>query len=946
VGVFLLIFATLTLLGVIPLGLTIWKACKKENVSNGRWYLSVGIFLGIIAGEILLVGFLGIYGEVLWFDNLGQVARYWKVFWIKFDLWGITFIGTTIAAYLNFKSSGKKIGGIPYLSGGLAVLVGIIFSLWASELWQGWLLYKNQVPGNITDPIFGLNESFYLFTLPFYNSVYSWLAWLIFIMIVGSGIYLYIGTKKLSNYDRRNHYRYYDDENEQKKEKVESKDILIAGINSLIRQILFWIAILCFLFIWGKHLDKFGLMYSTEGVVKGIGYTDFHTRLPIYTIMMYIWGFTGLFILAITFVKSFYTWLITSWKKPIIIVFNWLFVVAILLIGIPSYVYYAKVKPSEKTIESEFIVHTQSMTRYAFGLEKENIREVEFPVSPELTRETIANNKATLDNVRLWDPRALHSILTQTQEIRLYYEFAGVDVDRYLINGTPRQVMVSARELALDQLPKQAKTWINQHFKYTHGHGITVNPVNTFLYNGSPEFWVKDIPAVSTVSELDITRPEIYFGELTNHHIYVNTKEKEFDYPIGDQNEWTIYEGGGGIKLSGFLRKLAFAWAFDGHKIFFSDYLTPESKIIFRRNIQDRMKALAPFLCYDPDPYPVIYNGGITWIQDTYTVSEKYPYSETYANIKYIRNAVKATVNAYDGTVIFYIFDDTDPIIKAYQKAFPTLFKPASDMPAELREHIRYPEAMFKIQHEAFRKYHIDGIENFYNQEDMWDLATELYRGQPIPVEPYFVTAQLLGANTPEFMLMNPYTAKGKPRMTGWMSGLCDGDSYGKLVLYKFPKGEFIAGPQQIESKIDSNEDISKELSLWDQRGSEVIRGNLIILPLIGNALIGFEPVYLQSESTKIPTLTRVVAAQILPGDQKVVWDKTYSDVLNVLLRFKGSLMGPGARNELKKVLTSDELVDRALQSLVQYQELSGAGKYKEAGEVLENLHALLKNKQ
>src|SRR3989339_99610 len=780
-----------------------------------------GIFLGIIAGEILLVGFLGIYGEVLWFDNLGQVARYWKVFWIKFDLWGITFIGTTIAAYLNFKSSGKKIGGIPYLSGGLAVLVGIIFSLWASELWQGWLLYKNQVPGNITDPIFGLNESFYSFTLPFYNSVYSWLAWLIFIMIVGSGIYLYIGTKKLSNYDRRNHYRYYDDENEQKKEKVESKDILIAGINSLIRQILFWIAILCFLFIWGKHLDKFGLMYSTEGVVKGIGYTDFHTRLPIYTIMMYIWGFTGLFILAITFVKSFYTWLITSWKKPIIIVFNWLFVVAILLIGIPSYVYYAKVKPSEKTIESEFIVHTQSMTRYAFGLEKENIREVEFPVSPELTRETIANNKATLDNVRLWDPRALHSILTQTQEIRLYYEFAGVDVDRYLINGTPRQVMVSARELALDQLPKQAKTWINQHFKYTHGHGITVNPVNT-----------------------------------------------------------------------------------------------------------------------------VIYNGGITWIQDTYTVSEKYPYSETYANIKYIRNAVKATVNAYDGTVIFYIFDDTDPIIKAYQKAFPTLFKPASDMPAELREHIRYPEAMFKIQHEAFRKYHIDGIENFYNQEDMWDLATELYRGQPIPVEPYFVTAQLLGANTPEFMLMNPYTAKGKPRMTGWMSGLCDGDSYGKLVLYKFPKGEFIAGPQQIESKIDSNEDISKELSLWDQRGSEVIRGNLIILPLIGNALIGFEPVYLQSESTKIPTLTRVVAAQILPGDQKVVWDKTYSDVLNVLLRFKGSLMGPGARNELKKVLTSDELVDRALQSLVQYQELSGAGKYKEAGEVLENLHALLKNKQ
>lgn len=940
-----LIFGLLTILGSIPLGINFWKAKQGKEVSKGRWYFAIGVFLSIIIAEILVVVVLGIYSEVLWFDHLGQAARYWKVFWLKFNLWWVALVGTVIIAYSNFKLASKKISGYPYLASVMAGLVGATFSSWSSELWGKFLLFQNQLPGNITDPIFGLNESFYLFSLPFYNCICSFLLCFIAALMVGTGVYLAFSLLELSNYENRGRYRNYRDEEDERNAKLGSEEDFLNNVNSLIKQICFWGAALCFLFIWGKYLDKFSLMYSTEGVVKGIGYTDFHARLPIYTIMMYIWGITGLFFMSLIFVKSLYNWLSTG-IRFIIAPSIWLVIVILISEGYPFYVYKADVKPSEVTVETPFIVHTQKMTRYAFGLEKENVEEAEFPVSSELNRETIANNKATLDNVRLWDPRALQSILIQTQENRPYYEFADIDVDRYMINGVSRQVMISVRELSVDQISQQAQTWINQHFKYTHGHGVTVNPVNTFLYNGSPELWVKDIPAVSSVPELNLTRPEIYFGELTNQHIYVNTKEKELDYPKGDQNEWTIYEGTGGIELSGFLRKLAFAWEFDGYKIFFSDYLTPESKIIFRRNIQERMKALAPFLSYDADPYPVIYKGGITWIQDAYTTSAKYPYSETYAEINYIRNAVKATVNAYDGKVTFYVFDETDPIIKAYQKAFPELFKPASEMPEELRMHIRYPEEMFKIQHEVFRKYHIDDVQNFYNQEDMWDLATELYRGEPIPVEPYFVTAQLPGTSSPEFMLMNPYTVKGKPRMTGWISGLCDGENYGKLVLYKFPKGEFIAGPQQIESKIDSHEKISQQLTLWDQKGSEIIRGNLIILPLIGNALVSFEPVYLQSESTKIPTLTRIVGAQILSGDQKVVWDKTYSEVLNLLLHSKGNLMGPGVRGELKKILTSDELVDIALESMNKYQELSGAGKYKEAGEVLENLYTLLKEKK
>ncbi len=928
---FFLAFVIVTALAAIPLVST-WRKWQKsrnteEEVTLVQWCVSAGILVGALVAQLIAASVLGIYGEALWFDHLGQAARYWKVFGLKIGLGGAAFVLASLVAYVNLKYSNKHTHKLPLLPGLLAIVMGVVASFAGAALWESWLLYTNQVAGTVTDPIFGLNESFYLFSLPLYNEMY-YLS-LLFVAIMMGSVFVYLVTS-LEDYSINRRHR------------EEDEDPLSGSVPALIRQLVFWAAVACFVFVWGNYLDRFDLMYSTSGVVNGMGYTDLNARLPICNIMMVVWSLAGLVFLAIALVKPVFR-KVASYPKWSLISLGVFVVLVALTIHVPPFFTQAfKVKPREITAESEFIGHNKQMTRAAYGLEKANVEEREFPVASDLTASTMEDNRATLDNVRLWDPRALHAVLTQTQEIRHYYEFADVDIDRYPINGEMRQVMVSAREMAINQLPAQAQTWINKHFKYTHGHGMTVNPVNTFLHNGGPELWVRDIPAQSDVPELALTRPEIYFGEMTNHHIYVNTKEKEFDYPSGDQNNWSMYEGTAGIELSGFLRKFAYAWMFDSHKVFLSDYLTPESRIVFNRNIADRMELLAPFLDYDPDPYPVVYNGGIVWIQDAYTTSSKYPYSERYEGINYIRNSVKATVDAYNGIVTFYVFDESDPIIQTYRNAFPKLFRPASEMPPELRQHVRYPEKMFKIQHTVFRKYHIDDIQNFYNQEDMWDLATELYRGNSIPVEPYFVIAQLPGAEAPEFMLMSPYTAKGKPRMTGWMSGLCDQDNYGKLVLYKFPKGEFIAGPQQIESKIDSHEKISQQLTLWDQKGSEVIRGNLIILPMIGNKIIGFEPVYLQAETAKIPTLVRIVAVQILPGDQKIVWDESFKDVLRVLLRFGGDLKGPGVRAELEKVLSSEDLVDVALESLIRYQELSGEGKFGEAGAVLEELRLIL----
>ena len=935
-------FSILTLLAAIPLIISIFKSVNGDEISQKRWYFSVATLSFVVLCELALIVFLSVYGESLWFEDLGYSARFWKALELKLTLFAIGFAGTTFLAYIFFKVYSRMLNNVAFLAGALSLGLGFLMSLAFLASWDEWFKFLNQVPGPLTDPIFNLNESFYLFSLPLYNRIKICIYFYIISMGLGTFSYACIGEKIVKNF-KKSRYQFSDEAALDHKKNLIKLEMNYERICKILA---FWVAMFCFSLIFGEYLDKFKLMFSAEGVVQGMGYTDFHARLPARTFMMGFWLILGVLVMVIGFSKTLFEKFFSGWKIGVITL-----TVLVLTYGFfnyiwPFYSYKVNVRPNEIEAETPFIKHNKLFTRAAFKLAKDNIVESEFPVSSHLDMNVIRKNKATLDNARLWDPRALHAVLTQTQEIRHYYEFFDVDLDRYLVNGQNRQVMVSARELAIDQLPKQAKTWINKHFKYTHGYGLTMNPVNTFQYNGNPELWVKDVPAVSTFPELKIVRPEIYFGEMTDHHIFVNTKEKEFDYPNGSKNSWTMHEGSSGVTLSSFLRKLAFAWKFDGHKIFFSDYLTSESRIIYRRNIKSRMKALCPFLDFDKDAYPVIHDGGITWIQDAYTTSTFYPYSEEYSKINYVRNSIKATMNAYDGTVNFYVFDDTDPIIKTWMKIFPNLFRSASEMPQELRRHIRYPKEMFKIQHEVFRKYHIDDVQNFFNQEDRWDLPTEKYRSEIIPVEPYFILVQLLEEKLPEYMLMNPYTVKGKDRMTSWMSALCDGDDYGKLVLYKFPKGQFIAGPQQIEAKIDSDEDIAKELTLWDQKGSEVIRGNMIILPLLGNVLVSFEPVFLQGESARIPKLTRIVMAQILPGDQKVVWDKTFDSVIRVLLRFKGDLMGPGARAELGEILTSDELIDKALDLMDQYQELTGKGEYGEAGAVLQSLHVLLREKQ
>jgi len=938
-------FIVLVALGAIPLALAIRKAVKGETISTRRWYLSIGVLAGDICCLWLMSFVWNLHGEVLWFTLLDQTARFWRVFWWKSGLSAVSMLGVFVVTCSSLVLAYRKLTqDNPWIPGAVALAISIAAAATATEAWNEILLYLNQVEGSVFDPIFKRNESFYLFSLPVYLMVKNWLMSLLAVVLVS------IGLMTAGLYGKRR------SETDQQRlgsgmtaeAYAGAKQEALATVHSVIPLSLVLLSLFMFLVAWGYSLEKFELMYSTEGVVTGAGYTDIHARVPAYHAMTWVTVCFGLFILTNAISPSLRRWLARNWKRVAAVPAAWL-AITVLVTGLyPYLVYRLKVKPNEITVESPYIQHNIDMTRRAYGLEGRGLEEREFPVSSQLSDEMLDINRDTLDNVRLWDGRALLQILDQTQGIRSYYEFRDVDVDRYRIDGLQRQVMVSVRELDKGQLPPQAQTWVNNHIKYTHGYGAVVNPVNTFLPNGNPELWVKDVPAASSMPALDLDRPQIYYGEMTTDHVYVKTSEEEFDYPLGDDNKWSVYEGKGGVPVSSFWRRLVFSWMFDGNRTLFSKYLNQGSRIMFHRQVQERIELLAPFLDLDGDGYAVIHEGRLVWVWDAYTTSSKYPYSETYdGGINYIRNSVKAVVDAYDGSVSLYVVDETDPIVMTYWKVFPALFKRASDMPQTLREHIRYPEGLFRIQAEMYGTYHMGNIPVFYNREDRWDIATEKYRGHEIPMDPYYVTLQLPGMESPEFLIMVPFTLKGKPRMVGWMAGLCDGENYGKLVAYKFPKGEFITGPLQIESKIDSHEEISQQLTLWDQRGSEVIRGNLLILPLIGNLIVGFEPIYLQAEDTKIPTLVRIVGFHILPGDQRIVWGDTFREAQQVLLGQRGSIadimqtgMGEGAA---KRVFSASELLQAVRQRLELYRRLAGEGSFTEAGEELEQVFRILR---
>ena len=604
------------------------------------------------------------------------------------------------------------------------------------------------------------------------------------------------------------------------------------------------------------------------------------------------------------------------------------------------------VGPNQITLELPYLLRSIAGTRQAFNLQGPSVEEREFAVSATpLTAADLARDAATLQDARIWDWRALDPQLQQIQGLRPYYTFRGVDIDRYEIDGAERQVMITARELDVTRLPAPAQVWVNLALKYTHGYGVVAVPVNEIDTRGNPVLWAHDIP-VQAKKDLTVARGAIYFGELTEDHVYVHTTEKEFDFPQGQANAETVYQGTGGILLSNLWRKLVIARQFDGPRLFISGYFTPESRVMLRRDIVERARTLAPFLSFDRDPYIVADTDHYSYVLDAYTTSQNYPYSEAYQGslpafrgYNYLRNSVKAVIDAYNGAVTLYVFDRHDPIINAYRQVLPELFKDAREMPENLRRHIRYPEDIFTVQAEVYGTYHMTNPTTFYNREDRWEVPHELYRSSEIAMLPYYVTTQLPGSDKPEFLLMLPLAVAGKNQMAGWLAGLSDGENYGKMVAFRFPKGTFIDGPAQVESRISSDSRFSGDLTLWDQHGSQVIRGNLIVLPLVDNQLIMIEPVYIEAEQTKIPMLARVVLGQLLPDDRKIEWASTLTDAERLLV---GALAPTPTAAGPPHAETGNEMLERARALFGEMQREYAAGNFARYGELLQQLGKLL----
>jgi uncharacterized membrane protein (UPF0182 family) len=612
------------------------------------------------------------------------------------------------------------------------------------------------------------------------------------------------------------------------------------------------------------------------------------------------------------------------------------------------------VKPNELVREQPYIAHNIEMTRQAYGLDRFVQRE--FPAETTVDAADPANNQPTLQNIRLWDVQALKDTLRQIQAIRTYYDFSDVDIDRYLIDGTQREVMLATRELNIDKLPESSRNWINEKLIYTHGYGITMNPVNGFTTEGLPTLLLSNMPVQSTVKGLNVTRPEIYFGEMTNTDVYVKTRQQEFNYPQGDANNLTSYQGAGGIEMGGFLRRILISFERgDLAKVPFSDDVNAESRLLIRRNVRERVAALAPFLTFDQDPYMVVgEDGRLTWVMDAFTSSDSYPYSTHYAvdgqTINYMRNSVKAVVDAYDGTTTFYVFDSEDPILAAWRGIFPGLFKDAALMPAGLRKHVRYPELLLQLQAQVYGLYHMTNPAVFYNREDLWTVATETGSStageQAVqPMQPNFVLMKLPGESGVEFVEILPFTPANRNNLIGWIAARSDGEHYGASVVYNFPKTRLVDGPQQIEARIDQNAQLSGQLTLWNQQGSHVRRGTLLVIPS-GKALLYAEPIYLQAERSPMPELRLVVLAL----QDKLAYGPTFEAALSAL--FGGSSSSLSAAEAPKAAMvaagssapaeTLTALFGEAGKNFSDYQRLTAAGKMGEAGQKLEALKQVI----
>ena len=790
------------------------------------------------------------------------------------------------------------------------------------EEWNAFALYwyAQRSRSSMVDPIFGRPLHFYLFTLPVWQLIAGWL---LTIAIIGSVVALFFvlitgAFQILSAYRGR-------------------------SIPSSWRGVSIALAFLLLVIALQVYLSRFGALFEEHTIFSGVSYTDAHIRLP------------GLLIVCAALVVGAGIALLNVVSPPRV---RWLVAAAVpavfCYVAVQLVAWYVGsfiVKPNELDRERPYISHNIELTREAYGLDLVSRRE--FPAETSVEATDAASNQATLQNIRLWDWRALRDTLRQIQEIRTYYDFPDIDIDRYDIDGNVQQVMLAVRELSVDKLPESSRNWINEKLIYTHGFGITMNPVNGFTPEGLPTLFLSNMPVQSTVSSIQVTRPEIYFGELTGNDVYVKTRQQEFNFPQGQTNNLTAYQGTGGIAIGGFLRRILIAInEGDLTKLPFSDDITPQSRLLMRRTVDDRVTALAPFLTYESDPYIVISDGRLLWMLDAYTTADTYPYSRHYLlngnSVNYMRNSVKVVVDAYDGTTTFYVFDPQDPVLNAYRQIFPSLFKDASAIPAALRQHVRYPELLLKMQAAVYALYHMTDPEVFCNREDLWTVATEVGLGDSgeqttKTMEPNFVLMKLPGESNVEFVNILPFTPANRDNLISWIAGRSDGVHYGTSIVYDFPKTRLVVGPLQIEARIDQNAQLSGQLTLWNQQGSHVRRGTLLVIPC-GKALLYAEPIYLQAERSPMPELRLVVLAL----QDRLVYGPNFDAAMRAMFGNEAASLSTAApaiepianaaAASAKPAADLSVLISGAAKDLADYQRLTAEGKLGEAGQKLDQL--------
>ncbi|MGI6553684.1 MAG: UPF0182 family protein [Bacillota bacterium] len=904
--------------------------------SKARLYLLLGIIA--IGGSLYFsAGFLT---EWIWFKSLGYgdvfITRFlvktlvqlsifllafaWYFFNLRFALGSIRqhndeiyYFPGPMTYYREFILRHLPVKMLSLLFLFLSVFFALISSARFGYSWTSLLQYFHQIPFNWTDPIHGVDISFYFFSLPMMEwllSLGKQLTW--GTILLTALIYFIFDPLQLMGWHKQQ---------------------LSAGQKHL----LFQVSILLFGLSLTVFMQKYQLLLKPNPLFFGASFTDVQIRMPglkIITLTLF-----GLALLCLSGMKN--------WRPKIVtlgVVINLILAVVFLGIG-PALVQRLVVEPNQFAREKPYLEYHLAMTRQAYGLE--NIQVREFPVaSSEETDDLFQSYLPTLSNIRLWDWRPLQLSYNQLQGLTYYYNFANIDIDRYQINGEYRQVMLAAREMDLSRFQPHAQTWINRKLRYTHGYGLVMTPVNEVTSNGLPKFFIKDIPP-ETTGNLKVDRPEIYFGELTDDYVIVKTKISEFNYPKGDTNEETVYDGRGGIELNNFFKRLLFALRFQDYRMLISNELLPDSRILFHRQIVDRAQRIAPFLRLDEDPYLVLADGRLFWIIDGYTLSSRFPYatpSPGWGN--YVRNSVKIVVDAYHGEIDFYVVDREDPLLGTWEKIFPGLFQPLDNLPAELKKHLRYPVDLFRIQAQIYARYHMDNPLIFYNDEDAWRIPEEKFQAETILMDPYYTILQLGEKEKEEFVLMLPFIpAREISNMVGWMAALNDDPNYGQLIVYRFFKDRHVYGPMQIESRIDQDSEISQQLTLWNQQGSRVIRGNLLVIPL-RDTILYVEPIFLQSEQSGIPELSRVIVVYqeqvVMTRDFTEALQKIFADATRQERATIEDDYGEAQENDLERIRYLIQKANEHYQEAVSWQKEGNWAGYGKALAQLEKVLELL----